>query len=164
MLLGLLEVPLTPKPRSAPLSRPVTRYRQGVWRADIRSRERILLTVRTLVADHTTMEGSPKPTGHTHLPAGGKRAAMVDLEVTRQEAEYAARTVMRFLGVRGEASTGETVIATGLTEAQVRAGQGLLLEKAIIRREGRPPRWSLAVTPAELALRSSGVLDRPVEF
>jgi hypothetical protein len=89
---------------------------------------------------------------------------MIALEVTHEEAEDAARAVMRFLGARGEASTLEIMIATGLTEALVRAGQALLLEKAILRGEGKPPRWSLLITPAELALRSSGALDRPVEF
>jgi hypothetical protein len=89
---------------------------------------------------------------------------MVALEVTREEADNAAREVMRFLARRGVASPREVVIATGLTEALVRAGQALLLSKALLRVEGKPPRWSLLMTPPELALRSSGVLERPVEF
>jgi DNA-binding IclR family transcriptional regulator len=89
---------------------------------------------------------------------------MVALEVTREEAEQAARAVLRFLAQRGEASIREIVTATGLTEALVRAGHAVLLEKAILRVEGKPARWSLLITPAELALRSSGALDRPVEF
>jgi hypothetical protein len=89
---------------------------------------------------------------------------MVALEVTREEADDAARAVMRFLAQRGVASPREVVIATGLTEALVRAGEALLLGRALLRVEGKPPRWSLLMTPAELALRSSGVLERPVDY
>jgi predicted transcriptional regulator len=89
---------------------------------------------------------------------------MVELEVTREEAEQAAGAVMRFLAQRGKASIREIVTATGLTEALARAGHALLLGKGLLRVEGKPARASLLITPAELALRSSGVLDRPVDF
>jgi predicted transcriptional regulator len=89
---------------------------------------------------------------------------MVELEVTRGEAEQAARALMRCLAQRGEASIREIVTATGLTEAVVRAGQALLLSKGLLRVEGKPARSNLLITPAELALRSSGVLDRPVDL
>jgi len=89
---------------------------------------------------------------------------MVELEVTREEAREAARAVMCVLARRVDASRRELVTATGLNEALVRAGQALLLGKALLRVEGKPPRWSLLMTPAELALRSSGVLQCPVDF